>query len=871
MPMAAPPGEPAGGAETVRASRRALPLAPPDTDAPRVVVVSGAPGTGKSALLTAMVDRMPSALVATCTEGRSATDFAAARQLLPARERAGARSASPDRGHRMVLELYRRTSGLLQYGPLLFAIDDAHWCDEATLRWLHYLLRRIGDRPLQVVLAVQPREHPLLSSVFHEILGSCPHQVVDLDLAEREDRAACTDQLRRLFRHQPNLQRVAVATALLRRTDADLVGPLAGLAPQLVGPPLAELRRMGLLTGDERQPVPPVVADRLLRLHGHAEVQALRTHAARLLSDAAAPTGRIAELLLDVDDLGEPWMLDLLRDAAGEAYRRSAGEAVRLRARILQAAPQAPEAAIDLAEALLNVDAATARAQVRQALPRMLDGRVKARALVCLGLAALVTGHEPTAPYLLQDALETLKRSAGDPPKVRDRALLAAIESTLAANAVVGGATYHTVRSRIGAEPGPVVGTSSAHRMLAVHALTTAYEGTDTGRAVRYARQVLDRPVHGEGWPRLVAARVLFLADDTARAVETAEELARHHRDRGEPCAEAVAWAGRAHVLWETGDLAGAERDATTALRLADGHDWAATTWSANATLAVVQAARAQVLGATSVMDGLCERAAEMPFWEQVQVLNAAATTAYWAYDHDRALDLMQTCGRVVEEAGACNPALSSWWLDEIILLQRRDRAHEAQLRIEQVEEQCRRWSTPRTRGMALLARAAITPSNAQVELLVAALAEFAGSPAPLHQVKAQLMLGRALTALGDRTAARRHLRDGMVLSNRLGYTMLAVHCRNVLTAAGGRTGSQLSACGDLSNSAVAVAQIAAAGATNRQIAAELFITVRTVEFHLTNVYRRLGIRRRDALADVVEPMPLSGRDRDGGNSGEDR
>ncbi|GAA3453667.1 hypothetical protein GCM10018962_55000 [Dactylosporangium matsuzakiense] len=862
MPMAALPGEPSGSdPQAAPAARPDLPAAPPEPGAPRVVLVLGAPGTGKSALLAAMAGRGSRTLGAVCTEAQAATEYGAARQMLPAAREPGRRPATAGRANRVIMELYRRTIGLLAHGPLLLTVDDVHWCDEGTLRWLHHLLQRAGERPLQVVLAGVPREHPPPSPVLHDILAACPHEILDLDLAGRVDREARTERLRRQFRHHPTLERVAVAVALLQRTDADLVGPLAGLPPQLVAPPLDRLRRMGLVGDDPQHPVPPAVADGLLALLDRPERQERLTHAARLLSDAAAPAGRIAELLLDADELAEPWMLDLLRDAAAEALLHSAADAVRIRERIVRAEPQSPEAAIDYAEALVSIDAAAARGQMRQALPRTLDTRLKARALVGLGLAALVTGHEPTVPYLLQDAVETLRRAAGDRPRVRDRTLLAAVDSTLAANAVEGAATYQTVRSRIGPEPGPVVGTSSAHRLLAVHALTTAYEGVDVERAVGYARQVLDGPVHGESWPRLAAARVLLLADDTAGAIAAAEGLAARHQGRGEPCAEAAARAAQAHARWETGDLAGAERDAATALRLADGRGWSAVTWSAGTTQAVVQAAAAQVTEATAALDGLLAQAAAMPFWEQVQALNAAATTAYWAYEHDQALALMQRCGRVVEEAGVCNPAVNSWWLDEIILLHRIDRDHDAHLRLEQLEEQCRRWSTPRTRGMALLARAALLPHHAQMEPLLAAIPELVASPAPLNQVKALLMLGRALTVVGDRAAARRHLRDAMVLSNRRGYTKLAVNCRNVLAAAGGRTGSQLSACGDLSASERAVARLAAGGATNRQIAAELFITVRTVEFHLTNVYRRLGIRRRDALADAIEPMPLSGRE----------
>jgi DNA-binding CsgD family transcriptional regulator len=799
-------------------------------------------------------------LCATCTEADTAVEFAAARQLLPVQPRTGTRPVPADGGHRTVLDLYRRALGLLQLGPVRLVVDDAQWCDSATLRWLHYVLRRCGSRPLQVVLAVEPREHPALDPLFADILNSHRHQLLDLDAPEHADAELRADRLRRFLSRQPNLLRVAVATAVLQQTDAELVGALAGLPPQLAVARLATLRNTGLLVGDADRPVPAAVAAELFGMLTADELQRLRRRAAFMLNDADAPVRSVADVLLDLDDLDEPWMLERLRDAAAAAYLHDVPAAVRIRTRLLAALPQSPEAAVDLAVALLNVDPSAALVHARQAMPRTADARTKARAVVCLGLASLVTGREPTAPYLLHDALETLRRATGSSPKLRDRTQLATVESTLAANAVIGGATFHTVRSRIGDTPVGVVGASSTHRMFAVHALTTAYEGVEAQRATRYARLVLDRPVTGDSWAPLMATRVLLMADDTAGALAAASRLAGHHRDRGEPCAEAVARATWAGVLLEVGELDAAWAEAQSALRLAGDADWGTATWPAHTVIAMINSSQARVLAAESTLEALQERGSDMPLWEQVQVAGAAAYTAYWRQDHDRALQLLRTCGRLIEDAGVCSPAFNSWWLDEIILLAQRDRRQEAYLRLEQAEEQCRRWQTPRTAGMALLARAALTDQGAQVELLLGALAELERSPAPLHQVKVQLMLGRTLTVLGDRTAARRHLRDGMVLSNRLGYMTLAAHCRNVLSAAGGRTGTGLAACGELSTSERAVARLAAGGATNRQISEELFISMRTVEFHLTNVYRRLGIRRRDALAGMVEPMPLARR-----------
>src|SRR6185503_21140671 len=109
--------------------------------------------------------------------------------------------------------------------------------------------------------------------------------------------------------------------------------------------------------------------------------------------------------------------------------------------------------------------------------------------------------------------------------------------------------------------------------------------------------------------------------------------------------------------------------------------------------------------------------------------------------------------------------------------------------------------------------------------------------------------LGSAQRRAGRRADAREPLVRGLELATRCGAPPLAELARTELHAAGGRPRREaLSGPESLTPSERRVAQLAAAGQSNRDIARALYVTPKTVEVHLTNVYRKLGIRSRSGL-----------------------
>ncbi|MEU8438240.1 LuxR C-terminal-related transcriptional regulator [Streptomyces sp. NPDC029216] len=176
---------------------------------------------------------------------------------------------------------------------------------------------------------------------------------------------------------------------------------------------------------------------------------------------------------------------------------------------------------------------------------------------------------------------------------------------------------------------------------------------------------------------------------------------------------------------------------------------------------------------------------------------------------------------------------------------------------MEAALERTRSWGTPRALGLGLVAAASVVGGRARTELLAEAVETLAGSPARLELARAEYQLGRELLALGDARAARGHLRQAIELATRCGSHALTATARDTLVTAGGRMPQLAVAPVDsLTPSERRIATLAQRGHSNKKIAEALFITPRTVEMHLTNVYRKLGVRGRGDLPRGLGSRP---------------
>lgn len=122
-----------------------------------------------------------------------------------------------------------------------------------------------------------------------------------------------------------------------------------------------------------------------------------------------------------------------------------------------------------------------------------------------------------------------------------------------------------------------------------------------------------------------------------------------------------------------------------------------------------------------------------------------------------------------------------------------------------------------------------------------------------MELILAHLLVGRAMLVAEHADVAREELRHAATLAARCGALRAATAARGLLVRAGGRmrkpTGSPLD---PLTSAERRVVALAAEGARNREIAQSLFVTLRTVEVHLTSAFRKLGVADRSGLAGIV-------------------
>ncbi len=180
-------------------------------------------------------------------------------------------------------------------------------------------------------------------------------------------------------------------------------------------------------------------------------------------------------------------------------------------------------------------------------------------------------------------------------------------------------------------------------------------------------------------------------------------------------------------------------------------------------------------------------------------------------------------------------------------------RPEEAMRRSDEELAIAREWGGRRAIGMALRAKGLVTPGEDGIRFLEQAVVTLEGSGAQLELARAWTDLGAAVRRARRRTESREPLRRGLSLADQCGATVLAERAREELRLAGAKPRrAAISGPASLTPSERRIAEQAAAGKTNRQIAQELFLTMKTVAFHLTNAYRKLDVSSREQLAAVL-------------------
>ena len=162
----------------------------------------------------------------------------------------------------------------------------------------------------------------------------------------------------------------------------------------------------------------------------------------------------------------------------------------------------------------------------------------------------------------------------------------------------------------------------------------------------------------------------------------------------------------------------------------------------------------------------------------------------------------------------------------------------------------------PRALGVASRVAGLTRTGDEAIDLLGQSVQVLRSSPAVLERARSLLELGAALRRRGQRSAARDPLAEALDLAARCGAPPLVQRAGDELRAAGARprrpwrTGAEA-----LTMSERRIVALAAQGRSNREIAQQLYVTLKTVEGHLSRAYRKLGVSSREQLRQVLPPQ----------------
>ncbi|MEU8632208.1 LuxR C-terminal-related transcriptional regulator, partial [Amycolatopsis sp. NPDC048633] len=377
---------------------------------------------------------------------------------------------------------------------------------------------------------------------------------------------------------------------------------------------------------------------------------------------------------------------------------------------------------------------------------------------------------------------------------------------------------------------------------------TLALAGRGSEVAAACARAVVRLPAAAASSDDLLAAaRTLRLVDDAPNALRALDRAVAEAAVRGDQPALGRSLAARYHALRESGDREGALADLRVAALADSGRRPALAVRIALSTALCDddEPAAAEALLRGARPDELAGEPAQHQLWLLCLARVRAARS-----DVDGALELLLESGRRQEEAGIGNPVFAPWWFTATLLLAAHGRHEEAAAYAERGEELAEGWQTPTARGLVLLGRGVAASGTRAVELLAEAGRVLAASPCRVEYARAEYLLGKALTGVGDRKAARQHLRQAAMLSACSGWRSIGGLARELLEEAGGRL--RKPGADVLTQREREVAELVAGGASNRDVAGTLFVSPRTVELHLTNVYRKLAVDSRAELAAAL-------------------
>ncbi|WP_431783854.1 helix-turn-helix transcriptional regulator [Streptomyces chumphonensis] len=950
----------------------------------RVCLISGAVGSGKTALLEAFVahvtDGRGHLMSATGSQVERHLPFGVMDQIIDSSglERASARKAAtvvrhlglttsppeapesdaihpaaqgsppptaPSAAHGLFTSLLDLAGPL----PLVVTIDDVHHADTASLRCLLYAIRRLRHKQIMVLLTESPmlrtrhphfraellsqphlsrvslepltdaalsrlaRIHPVPSGARDRVAREAPTLTGGSPLLMRalldescaapspaSDASAGSgvqpvpvlhgtfDQavLRCLYRHEPEVRSAAQALAVLGRpTPLPVLGRLLGLSPEFTAQSLRLLRRCGLVSSDGLGH--PRIVDVVLADLPTEERLRLHRRAAEVLHEYGAEPGVVAAHLVSADWAEPAWSEAALHEAATQALDAGRPDVTGACLRLARGAVR-PGSRWTEADTLLL----RSRWQINPLAAATDLGALTESARDASGAGAGTTADERYGPETVGAVPPLLWHGRPDTACRIVRTVAARTRPAPDLRARLDGARLlislvHPDRypqARADARRVADVGTATSMTGRHLDAMTLLADTLTPDRAqhdtVGNAELMIQRHMADEGALGPLAAPLLAMlyAGRPDLVVAWTRVLLPRPSVRHAPSWKAVLHGIHAEAALRMGALADADEHARAALTVLTPQAWGVAVAGPLSTLigSATEAGRhdeaerwlAKPVPAESFRTPL-----------GLHYLLARARHHLATGRRRAAADDLLWCGKEVTTWRMDTATLAPWRLELArVHLAFGDHCEAVRLLEEQLD--VGQSVDDRTRGMALRVLAGLVPPERGDGLRAQAvqLLETCGDRIELARALADT--GQALRTAGDDAGARPYFQRADQLAQGAGSPALAQrtaraaadlalcprprdrrqHSFGVDAKSPGADGTGTG----LSRAERRVAALAAQGHTNRQISSELFITVSTVEQHLTRVYRKLDVKQRTDLANRLSSVRAGASGPDG-------
>ncbi|HET7466939.1 MAG TPA: AAA family ATPase [Candidatus Dormibacteraeota bacterium] len=793
-------------------------------------------------------------------------------------------------------------SAYAEQGPLLMTVDDAHWLDPASAEAIAFAARRLVADPVAILVAVREgHDSPFLASGWPEIkLAGLDEDAASHLLEKLATVPPSHDSLDRLLRATGGNP---LALVELARSDSPAAGSPHLDLPVATSVERAYLRRADGLAAGARQVLV------IMSASGVSDLGLVRRAASRVgietaAVEAAEAASSLVQVLGDRVEFVHPLARAAIYHAAAPAERRAAHAAL---ASVMTGADDADRRAWHLAAAATGWDAeaAEALAQAAQRAQKSTAYRSASAALAesarlteDSGLRAERSFRAAENAWLAGDADRSLDLLAAARRLTTSTELLVDIDSLDAHIAMRRGSVAEGYAMQTAAasaiEP---LDRLKAIRIFADAALSTFWAGRPGERLAAATRALAllkeDDPPELAIFAQVAYGALAILAgrgpDGPRRLRESVPLFARVKADSADPlllmCTGTAglflreAEAGR--ELLDRALRQARERAPTAALPMVLfmlGRDAAATDRWSIARAQYEESERVArettqftwLAGATAGMawlDALEGRVEECRTHaaeaRQVSEQYGMGFFAAWSMialgqlelglgNPQAAIAHFVECATVLEQMAVDDPDIAPA-PDMVDALVHLGRTEEAQKMSDDYSRTARDKGLPFAQARAARARALLADDSSYAEEFEAALRHHEGTPDAFERARTHLYYGERLRRTRRRVDARKQLRAALKTFDQLGASPWSDRARSELEASGetarvrdDRFRQQLTP------QELQVALTLAEGSSTREAAAKLYLSPKTVEYHLRHVYDKLEIRTRDELRGAL-------------------